>query len=200
MVKTVILITLFAVTTTVKAQNTRESSHRNFPIILTIQFHALALPFQDLKTNFSNIGVGIGTEVSLNGQSNWAQQFSVALIKNRDVGNRLMFYTQPVWRPALTSTLFTELKLGIGYTIAKRPVQSYKQIDGKWISVGRKGKGLLTIPIGVSLGYNDFSENTYVSPFATYQLNLLKGYNQTVPVVPETILKTGVRIHPKYNH
>jgi len=185
--------------TPVTAQDLQENGHRNFPIILTIQFHALTLPFHDLKTNFSNIGIGVGTEVSLNGRDNWAQQFSLGLIRNQQVGNRIMFYTQTAWRPTLTSNIFSELKLGIGYTIARRPIRSYKQIDDKWVSVGKQGKGLLTIPAGASIGFSDYSSHTHLSPFTTYQFLLHKGYNQTIPVMPETLIQTGIRIHPNYN-
>lgn len=187
------------VTAPVTAQDPPENDHRNFPIILTIQFHALTLPFHDLKTNFSNIGIGVGTEVSLNGKENWAQQFSLVWVGNQQVGNRIMVYTQTAWRPTLTSNIFSELKLGIGYTIAKRPIRSYKQIGDKWVSVGKQGKGLLTIPAGISLGFSDYSSHTYFSPFTTYQFLLHKSYNQTIPIMPETLIQTGIRIHPIYN-
>lgn len=199
MKKTIIVLTFFVVAAATKAQDSQENGYRNFPILITVQFHALTLPFHDLKTNFSNIGIGIGTEVSLNGADNWAQQFSIGWVRNRQVGNRVMFYTQPLWRPTLASNMYTEIKLGIGYTIAKRPAESYKLVDGDWISVGRKGKSLLTIPAGISIGYRDFSSNTYLSPFTTYQFFILKGYNRTIPLMPETLIQTGIRIHPNYN-
>ena len=59
----------------------------------------------------------------------------------------------------------------------------------------KKGKGLFAIPAGVSLGYNDYSEKTYVSPFTSYQFILLKGYNKSIPLVPETLVQFGSRIH-----
>ena len=195
----IIVLILFLAAVTTKAQDPLENGHRNFPIIITVQFHALALPFHDLKTNFSNIGIGIGTEFSLNGADNWAQQFSIGWVRNRQIGNRVLFYTQPLWRPTLGSNIYTEIKLGVGYAIAKRPSESYKFVDGDWISVGRQGKGLLTIPAGISIGYSDFTWNTYLSPFISYQLFLMKGYNQTIPLMPETLIQSGIRIHPNYN-
>ena len=196
---TTFLIAFFMLASGVKAQNTQEERYRNFPIIVTLQFHALTLPFHDFKTNFSNVGIGIGTEVSLNGKDNWAQQFSLIWIRNKQVGNGILLYTQSLWRPVLSSNTFTELKLGAGYLFAKRPVDSYKQIDGEWISAGKKGKGMFTIPAGISFGYSDNSANTYLSPFASYQVLLLKGYNQSIPIVPETLIQTGLRIRPTYH-
>jgi hypothetical protein len=45
-------------------QDKVNKSYRNFPVIITIQFHSLTLPFRDFKSNFSNVGFGVGTEVS----------------------------------------------------------------------------------------------------------------------------------------
>lgn len=180
------------------AQNQSHNDHKNFPIIVSIQFHSMSLPFHDLKTNFSNIGIGIGTEISLNGKDNWVQHLGMVWYRNEAVGNGLLLYTQPTWRPSITNNLYTELKLGAGYLFARRPSESFKQIDGEWVDVGKKGKGLFTIPIGFSFGYRDYSEDVYVSPFASYQLLFLKGYNQTIPIVPETLIQTGVRVHPKW--
>lgn len=177
------------------AQTDSGKIYRNFPIIATIQFHSLALPFRDLKTNFSNVGFGLGTEVSLNGKHNWTQQVNMVWYRNQAAGNGLLFYTQTAWRPTIISPVYTEVKAGVGYLVAFRPVESYKQENGKWVSVDHKGKGLFTVPIGISIGYNKFSPNTYFSPFATYQLLLISGYNKSIPIVPQTLLQVGSRIH-----
>jgi hypothetical protein len=171
--------------------------YRNFPIVVTLQFHSLSLPFRDLKSNFSNIGLGLGTEVSLNGRHNWAQQFNVVWYRNKAVGNGWFFYTQSAWRPTIESGVFTELKIGAGYLLASRPVESYKQVDGSWVSVGRRGKGMFALPAGFSVGYHDFSPATYVSPFASYQLLVVKDYNKSIPLVPETLIQLGARINWK---
>jgi len=172
-----------------------EKSYSNFPVIVTVQFHSLSLPFRDLKSNFSNIGFGIGTEVSHSGQQNWVQQFSASWYKNTSVGNGLFFSTQTAWRPTITGELYTELKAGIGYYYAYRPIESFKPDNGNWIPVGHKGKGMLTFPIGIGVGYSIYQSSTSFSPFLNYQLLILKGYNKSIPVVPETVIQAGTRIH-----
>jgi hypothetical protein len=169
--------------------------YRNFPIVLTLQFHAFTLPFHDMKSNFSNIGIGVGTEVSLNGRPNWVQQVNAVWYCNKALGNGLWFYTQNAWRPSIASNAFAEVKAGAGYRYAFRPAISFKQANGKWVSVGRRGKWMLTLPIGVSAGYDDFSSRTYFSPFVSYQFLIVKGYNKSIPVVPETFIQAGIRMH-----
>lgn len=179
----------------ISAQTKTDKEHRNFPLILTVQFNSLALPFKDLKTNFSNVGIGVGTEVSFNGYQNWVQQFNIGWIGNKTTGNGWLLSTQTVWRPTIVDKFFGELKFGVGYKYNSRPVESYKQEDGRWISVRNKGKGMFTIPVGISAGYNGYSSGTYFSPFVSYQFLVLKGYNKSIPIAPETLLQAGTRIH-----
>ena len=176
-------------------QDKANRAYRNFPIIITIQFHALALPFKDLKTNFSNVGIGVGTEVSFNGKQDWVQQFSISFNRNLNIGNGLLFSTQTVWRPTIVDHSYGEIKAGIGYSYCYRPVESYRLENGSWVSVGTKGKGMLTLLGGVSAGYDRYSSSTYMSPFVSYQFMVLMGYNKSIPVVPETLLQVGSRIH-----
>jgi hypothetical protein len=177
------------------AQTENQNGYRNFPIIVMVQFHNLSMPFKDMKSNFANVGFGLGTELSYNGKSNWVQQFNATWHHNKTVGNGILLYSQAAWRPNITSGMYTELKAGAGYMYAFRPVESYKQVNGVWESVGHKGKGMLTIPLGISLGYQSYSSKTYISPFISYQFMLISGYNQSIPLVPETLIQVGSRIH-----
>lgn len=195
-ISALVMIAVCCLVYRVSAQ-TDPNSYRDFPIIITIQFQSLAVPFRNIKSNFSNIGLGVGTEVSLNGKNNWIQQASVLWYHNKTVGNGLMVYTQNAWRPTMGSNAYTEIKAGAGYLYSFRPVKSYKQVEGNWISVGRKGKGILTLPVGISVG-NDFSSsNTNFSTFVSYQFLLAMGYNKSIPVIPLTLIQVGSRVQTK---
>ncbi len=169
--------------------------YRNFPLTVSLQFHAFSMPFKNLKTNFQNIGIGIGTEVSHNSKHDWVQEFTLIWIRNKKIGNGLFFITQAAWRPYLGNPVFGEVKAGLGYHYAFRPSDSFKMQEGKWISTGKKGKGMLAIPVGIGLGIHDYSSKTYTSPFVNYQFMLIKGFNTTVPIVPETFIQVGTRTH-----
>jgi hypothetical protein len=148
-----------------------------------------------MRSNFSNIGFGLGTELSYNGKSNLVQQVSATWHHNKTVGNGILLYSQAAWRPNIGSGVYTEFKAGAGYMYAFRPVESYKQSNGVWSLVNHKGKGMFTLPIGISVGYQSYSNRTYVSPFISYQFLLISGYNQSIPLVPETFIQVGSRIH-----
>lgn len=180
-------------------QSESQTEYRNFPIVLTLQFHALSMPFKDFKSNFKNVGFGIGTEVSHNGFHNWVQQFDIIWIRNKGIGNGILFTTQTAWRPMLGGNVFAEVKAGLGYMKAFRPSESFTQIDGKWISAGKKGKGMLTVPLGIGTGYYNYSGNMFASPFAAYQLMMVKNYNADIPFVPQSLVQVGSRIHPDYS-
>lgn len=171
--------------------------YRNFPIIISVQFHSISLPFQRIKSNFSNIGIGIGTEVSFGGKDRWVQQLQTVWYRNKAAGNGLLFYTQTAWRPRPADDFYAEAKLGVGYMIAQRPTPSFHFQENNWISVGHKGKGMLAIPIGLTVGYEQPTTETYISPFLGYQFLVVAGYNKSIPVMPQTLLQPGVRIHFK---
>nr|WP_299342367.1 hypothetical protein [Allomuricauda sp.] len=193
--KTVILsLTSFFLVLSTKAQSVSTDNHRNFPLIVSIEFNSLSLPFKNKKL-FSNIGIGIGTEVSHSGKRDWVQQFKISWYGNKNVGGGILIHSQAVWRPDLFSDTFGEVKLGVGYLFAKRPIDSYEPTPNGWENVGKKGKGMFVVPAGIGLGYDTFGENPYVSPFANYQFILATSYNKSVPVVPFTIMEIGSRIH-----
>lgn len=171
------------------------SGYRDFPLIITLQFHCLSTPFRDIGTNFRNVGIGIGSELSYTGSPHGVQQLSILWYRNRNIGNGIMIYTQAVWRPTLGDNAFAELKTGIGYLYAFRPVDSFASKNGQWVSVGKKGKGMLAVPTGISLGaWGQQATGTTVSPFVSYQFLLISGYNDSVPIIPETIVQAGVRV------
>jgi hypothetical protein len=173
-------------------QSDSPKGYSNFPLIITLQFHAFAVPGRDLKSNFRNPGIGIGTEFSYNGKADFVQQINVVWYRNKNIGNGFLFYTQPVWRPIVSGDLYAEVKAGVGYLLARRPIDSFKQVNGTWRNVGRRGKGMLAVPIGISVGYN--SSNDF-STFLSYQFMVVKNYNKSIPLVPETLVQAGSRIH-----
>lgn len=184
---------------TALGQEKTGKDYRNFPIILTLQFHSLSMPFKDLGGHFKNVGFGIGTEVSLNGNHDWVQQFGIIRYRNKGVGNGWLFSTQTAYRPWLGQPVYGEVRLGIGYLLASKPSTNWVQKNGKWTAEGKKGKGMLAIPAGISLGYHDYLESkTYVSPFVGYQVNFIKGYSKDLPLVPETFFQLGTGIHPQW--
>ena len=178
-----------------QAQDTRTQPYRDFPVVITLQFHSLSMPFKNLGSNFSNIGIGIGTEVSLNGKHNWVQQMTILWYTNKAVGNGIFMYTQNAWRPTIESNGFAEVKAGVGYLFSFRPSTSYQQVNDVWQSVGTKGKGMFAIPVGATLGFNHQTTERYYAPFLSYQFLLVSGYNKSIPVVPQTLIQVGSRIH-----
>lgn len=199
LIKRTLLLLLIAggSTQTLNGQYSASERYRDFPLVITLQFHALSMPFKDLKANFSNIGIGIGTEVSYGSDHKWVQQLNLMWYRNKNVGNGLFLYSQAAWRPTIVNHFYGELKMGAGYMLTSRPTASFRQENGHWISAGKKGKGVFVVPIGTSMGHHAYSERTYVSPFASYQLLLLKGYSKSMPLVPETLIQLGSRIHFK---
>lgn len=170
--------------------------YRNFPLIVSVQFQNFALPFRDLKSNFMHVGFALGTEVSLNGKQNWAQQFQAGFYLNKDAGNGFFTYTQTVYRPAVFKYFYPEVKAGIGWQRIFHPVDAYEYVDGN-LTPTAGGKSQLIVPLGISVGYNKYSENTYLSPFISYQVMPALFYNDGIPLNFNSLFQVGTRIHFK---
>lgn len=190
-----IILLLSGATSASGQAETGNFEYKNFPVMLTLQFHGFTMPLKDMKSNFSNIGIGLGTEVSLNGKRNLVQQFNLVYYTNKRVGNGIAIYTQSVWRPYYGDHLYNEIKLGVGHLYSYRPNDSYSFVDDKWVFVRKTGKGMLTIPIGIGMGYDFYENGNQFGPFVNYQFLPTKGYNNSIPVVPNTLIQTGISIH-----
>lgn len=165
------------------------------PIVVTVQFHSLSVPFRQLKNNFRNVGIGIGTELRYGPRSAFYQRFALTWYRNRAVGNGWLAQTQAVWRPAIGADGFGEGRAGIGYLLSKRPTPAYRYRDGDWVAAGKKGRGLFTVPVGIGAGYRlGGSGDDDLSPFLGYEVLAISGYNRSIPLVTETLLQVGTRI------
>lgn len=180
-----------------QAQDASTKNYRNFPIVIGLHFQNLAMPLRDLKSNFRNIGITIGTEVSHNGRQNWAQQFQVGVYRNAGAGNGFLAYTQTVYRPTVLGHFYPEIKAGIGWQRIFHPVKSYQFQHGVW-EQSTGGKSQLIVPLGVSVGYNGYRQDkTYFSPFVSYQILPALFYNKGIPLNFYSAFQVGTRIHTR---
>ncbi|MCB0668756.1 MAG: hypothetical protein KDC80_23190 [Saprospiraceae bacterium] len=169
---------------------------RDFPIVVTIQFQSLSMPFRNIKGHFRNLGIGIGTEFRYHRKNQWVQHLDLMWFRNKTMGNGLIISSQSGWRPYVSDPLYSEIKLGVAYFYNFRPADSYQPIDGKWVHVGRRGKGIFAIPTGITLGlYLDRREHSF-SPFVGYQFMLTTNYAKSLPVTPWSFLQVGTRFRP----
>jgi len=191
------LLILTANLATGQENSDSNKDYRNFPIIVSLQFQNLASPFHDLKGNFSNVGLLVGTEVSYNGKQNWTQQFRAGFYFNRNAGNGLMLFTQTVYRPTIFTYFYPEIKAGIGWQRIYHPVTAYEFENGDWEKTPG-GKSQFIVPLGISAGYSKHKEGTYLSPFISYQLIPAVGYDKVIPLNFYSLFEVGTRIHFNY--
>ena len=115
-----VIIILFSIFLTYGAiAQSGQGLNQNLPFAVTVQFHSLAVPFHNLKSNFKNIGIGIGTELDYGRKSDFHQRFSLIWYCNQAVGNGLLLQSQAIWRPSIGKNGYGELKAGGGYLLSK---------------------------------------------------------------------------------
>jgi len=170
-------------------------NYDNYPIVISLQFHSFSMPIQKISHHFRNVGIGIGTEVGFKeNDQKWAQSVKLVWYRNKTMGNGVQLYTQSVYRPDFSSNVFGEVKLGIGYQYMYRPVESFKYEAGDWKSAGKKGKHMMMLPFNVGFGFVADSNNEVLQSI-NYQWMILKGYNESIPIVPNATIILDTRIH-----
>lgn len=167
---------------------------RNWPLMVSLQFHSVSMPFRDLKSTFSNVGISLGTEVNYNRRGNLVQQFQIGFFRNANAGDGLFATTQAAYRPHF-GPVFTEIKAGLGYNLAFHPNTTLVFKNGEWQPGNQSGKGLLMVPLGISVGYQATRARPTFEPFVSYQFVVLQGYNPDVPLLPNQLIQIGSRIH-----
>ncbi|CAN5628966.1 hypothetical protein BH09BAC4_BH09BAC4_23430 [soil metagenome] len=167
----------------------------SWPLTISAQFHSLSLPFRDVRTAFPNVGVGLGTEFNYKRRGNLIQTMQVGYYHNRYAGDGLFVSTQAGYRPHVGS-VFAEIKAGVGWNYTFHPNTVVELREGQWQASEHTGKGLLMVPLGISIGYA--RPGAVVAPFIGYQVFLLAEYNPSVPAVPNQLLQVGMHIHVKH--
>jgi hypothetical protein len=174
------------------------AAYRNWPVVASLQFHSLSTPLSDWPTSFANPGLSLGTEFRYNRRATLLQSLPVGYYRNRYAGNGLYVAPQLVYRPQF-GAWYAELRAGVGALYTMQPGRSYELQDGSWQTHNHGGKLTLMLPVGVSVGYHGRQAAPRISPFVSYQVFVLHGYNPSIPVVPNRLLQVGVRAH-LFNH
>ena len=165
---------------------------RNWPVTVQVYLHSLSMPLQDLRTSNANVGIGLGTEVAYNRRGTLIQTAQMGYYHNSYAGDGFFVQTQAGYRPHV-GPVYAEIKAGLGWHYSFHPNTTFQFREGQWQPAGRTGKGLLMIPMGVSIGYAERANR--LVPFVGYQFFALSGYNPALPVVPNQLLQAGVHIH-----
>jgi hypothetical protein len=179
---------------TTKAQDKQESVFNKFGFEIGAQFHSIALPFSDLKSNFSNPGISAAYEIALNKNKNLIFQTNSSFIFNKNLGNNFQLYPEIIFRPHFFKVMFTELKLGIGWQINFNPANTYEFNNGQWTKTS-SSKSQLIVPIGASVGFETKIFNKNISPFVSYQTIPALFYDATIPLNFYSVINIGFIHH-----
>lgn len=171
-----------------------EIEYKRFPIVAGFHFQNFALPFKDMKSNFTHPGIFLGSEISYNKRKTLIQQAVFGAYLNREIGNGFFLGTQLGFRPKIYKKFYGELKAGLSYLRVFHPTQAYEYRNGEWIKI-RGGKSQLGIPLDFGFGYSFATHLGKLSPYISYQITPALFYNETLPVNVYTNFVLGFRIN-----
>jgi hypothetical protein len=164
----------------------------NWPFTVQLYLHSLSMPLRDFPTSNANVGIGLGTEAAYNQRGTFIQTVQTGYYHNPYAGDGFFVQTQAGYRPHI-GPVYAEIKAGLGWHYSFHPNTTLQFREGSWQSAGRTGKGLLMVPVGLSVGYTRPASR--LVPFVGYQIFALSGYNPALPVVPNQFLQAGVHLY-----
>jgi hypothetical protein len=178
---------------------TTDSALMKLPIIVSANFQTIATPFHNLKNNFRNLGIKIGTEISYNKKRNILQSFNIGYYRNRLNGDGLYINSEFIYRPKIYKPIRMEIKLGPGLADVFLPTQPYEPDgNGNWRKATNYGKLALQVHGSIGIWYQSIAINKIrISPFLQYEIVGIIGYNKSIPVLPTTMINIGCRINFK---
>ena len=106
------------------------------------------------------------------------QQFSINWNRNENIGNGHAASTQTVWRPTIADHFYTEIKAGVGIMIVTVPLD----LTARKMETGfpSRKRNVYTSWVAFQQDIIVILSTTYMSPFVSYQLMVLKGYSKSI--------------------
>ena len=166
------------------------------PFIVSVNFQTIATPFHNIKNNFRNPGIKIGTEMTYNKKRSILQSFNIGYYRNRLNGDGLYINSEFIYRPKIVKPIRLEIKLGPGLADTFLPTQPYEPDgNGNWYKATNYGKLALQVHGGLGIWYQSIAVNKMkISPFLQYEIVGIIAYNKSIPVLPTTMINIGCRI------
>lgn len=159
--------------------------------------HTFYAPVENLKWK----NPGFITVAGINRLLGEKQSFSLGLNfqygQNRHQGNATSLQFVGQFLPVVLKKIELGVGTGVGYRFSGYPSAPLKWNGNTWDD-GETYKGIIQVPFQVSAGYRSLHIfSLSVSPFITYQMQAMFGYNPDFDPLPDSSLLLGLKF--KFN-
>lgn len=159
--------------------------------------HSFYAPVENLKWK----NPGFITVTGINRLLGEKQSFSVGLNfqygQNKYQGNATSLQLLGQFLPVILKKMELGVGTGVGYRLSGYPSTPLKWNGNSWDD-GETYKGIIQIPVQLSVGYRSLHIfSLAISPFISYQMQAMFGYNPDFDPLPDSSLLLGLKF--KFN-
>jgi hypothetical protein len=155
--------------------------------------HSFYAPVENLKWDNPGLAVSAGINWLLGQKQFFSLGLQVQFAKNDFQGNATSLQLLGQFTPVVFKRAELGIGTGAGYRFSGYPSASVKW-DGNVWKEGKMVKGIIQIPLQLSLGYRSIDiTSVSITPFVSWQLQAMFGYNPDFDPLPDSNFMIGFK-------
>ena len=160
--------------------------------------HSFYAPIENLKWDNPGFAISGGINRLLGRKQLFSTGLQLQYGQNKYQGNATNLQLLGQFLPVILKTIELGIGTGIGYRFSGYPSQPLKSNGDSW-EEGKNFKGIVQIPLQLSAGYRSIQiSSVSVTPFFSYQLQAMFGYNPDFDPLPDSSFMIGFKF--KFNN
>jgi hypothetical protein len=186
----ILLIAFFGLAKTACAQRTDQP----WQVDVAAGMHTIYAPVKDLKWRRPELLTTVGVGKPLGHKQAFNVTLFLGYARNNYMGDALYLQLLGQYTPLIAGKIEPGIGLGFGYRLALYPSQPHAWDGSQW-KAGRPYKGVLQVPVQLSVGYRSIQLQSYeVRPYVAYQLQTLFNYNHDFSPLTVSAGLLGIKV------
>lgn len=172
----------------------QERSDQPWQLDIAAGMHSFYAPVKELQWERPELMTTVGWGKPLGRKQAFEVTLQLGYARNNYQGDALFLQLLGKYQPVIAEKIELGLGLGIGYRLALYPSKAQKWNGSEWVS-GRGYKGMMQVPLQLSLGYRSVQLHNYeIRPYLAYQVQALLGYSPDLSPLPVSAGLIGLKI------
>lgn len=152
------------------------------------------LPASDYKFSGTKPIVNLGLHRFTGPKEKLSIGVQIAIARNKTQGDAYQVHGSIHYSPVKSEYISLSIGTGLGYQISKYPSSSLIWNKNEW-QQGKKYKGVIPIPIDLSLSFKRLSiDNNFIQPFISYRLQGHLRYSSNLNPLPKSNFLVGIKL------
>ena len=184
----VLLILLLQLTLKVNA------AKDSWQYVISSGIHSFYAPIKNLEWDNSGLAVSAGVNRMLGRKQQFSLGMQAQFAENEYQGNTADMQFLGQFNPVVFKRVELGIGTGAGYRFSGYSSEPLKWNGSSW-EKGKTAKGMVQVPLQISAGFRSIRLSSYdLTPFVSYQLQALFGYNPDLDPFPDSNLMLGFKI------